>query len=56
LSRLSARLTPGFVEVKPETPREPFGDMATSRTYYGGARWRGGALALEVIIPFFKGF
>jgi hypothetical protein len=45
-----------FVEVKPETPRKLFGDMAMSPTYYGDGRWRAGALALETVIPFFKGF
>jgi hypothetical protein len=27
-----------------------------SPTYYGDGRWRAGALALETVIPFFKGF
>jgi hypothetical protein len=54
LSRLSARLTPGFVEVKPETPRKCLAVFAAVLDYYRLFLIRGDAL--EVFVPFFEGF
>jgi hypothetical protein len=42
--------------VTPENPRKLVGDIPASLKYYGHGSWQAGALAFEVIIPFFKGF
>jgi hypothetical protein len=46
-------LTPGFVEVNPETHRKPLGDLATPPIYHGGGCRRAGAF---LRLRFFKGF
>jgi len=42
--------------VTPENPRKLVGDIPASLKYYGHGSWQAGALAFEVIIPFFEGF
>jgi len=42
--------------ITPENPRKLVGDFPASPKYYGRRSWHAGALAFEVIIPFFKGF
>jgi hypothetical protein len=43
--QLGTNLTTRFVQVKPETPRKPLGDIAALPTYYGGGCWRAGAFS-----------
>jgi hypothetical protein len=42
--------------VTPQTPRKLVGDFAASPKYYYGRPCREGALAFEIVVPFFKGF
>jgi hypothetical protein len=44
----------GYV-VTPENPRKLMGDFPASPQYYGLRSWHAGALAFEVVVPFFKG-
>src|SRR5450631_1441168 len=42
--------------ITPETPRKLGGDFAASPKYHGGRSWYEGALAFEIVVPFFEGF